>query len=332
MFRISNVFSIVLLFVIAVGCSNEQTADKSKEREKETTKIIPEFKQDSAYKFVKEQLDFGPRVPNSEEHKACVKYLENNLMRFADDVIVQKFAARAYNGTILNGYNIIGVFNPDKKARLVLCAHWDSRHIADHDPDPQKQDQPIDGANDGASGVGVLLEIARILKTNKPDVGIDIIFFDLEDYGPPTQSQSHAEEDYWGLGSQYWSRNPHKYGYKARYAILLDMVGVKDPQFRKEGFSMYYARDKVEKVWDIAEEIGYGKHFLDEEGGYITDDHFYINKLKGLSAINIIHLDPGSSNGSFFDHWHTTQDNLENIDPKALGIVGDVLLNVIYRE
>ncbi len=327
-----SLISIVLLFILSNSCGDKTQKNQAKVPDEKTKIAIPDFNKDSAFNFVKEQINFGPRVPNTKQHKSCAGYLENTLKRFSDEVIVQKYSARAYDGTILNGFNIIGIFNPEKKSRLVLCAHWDSRHIADHDPDPEMRDKPIDGANDGASGVGVLLEIARVLKKDKPDIGVDIIFFDLEDYGPPTENQSYAEEDYWGLGSQYWSRNPHKYGYKARYAILLDMVGVKDPQFRKEGYSMYYAQNKVDKVWEIAQEIGYDKYFLDEKGGYITDDHFYINKLKGLSAINIIHLDPSSSNGSFFEHWHTVSDNLENIDPKSLEIVGNTLLHVIYNE
>ncbi|MBU2651463.1 MAG: M28 family peptidase [Bacteroidetes bacterium] len=293
---------------------------------------VPEFNADSAYQFVEKQVSFGPRVPGSAAHKACATYLAKTLERFCDEVIVQDFSARAYNGSILDGKNIIGIFKPDQKARIMLCAHWDSRPYADHDPDPANHNTPIPGANDGASGVGVLLEVARQLSMTQPEIGVDIIFFDLEDYGPPSSDQGHSGEDHWGLGSQYWSKNPHKFTYKARYAILLDMVGVPDPQFRKEGFSVYYASDKVDKVWGIANSLGYGSWFLDEKGGYITDDHYYVNKYKKIPALNIIHLDNSSPNGSFFEHWHTLNDNMDYIDRESLDMVGTVVLEVVFRE
>lgn len=315
-----------------VHCDDSTKKNKTSQTVIEADISIPEFNEDSAYKFVEEQVGFGPRVPNTHQHEDCSNFLEITLDRFVDEVIVQDFSARAFDGTILNGKNIIGSFNPERKSRIMLCSHWDSRPFADHDIDPNKHNLPIDGANDGASGVGVLLEIARLLKINNPPIGVDIVFFDLEDYGPDNDNQSADEQDFWGLGSQYWSRNTHKYNYKARYVILLDMVGVPDPEFRKEGFSMYYASDKVKKVWNIAKELGYEKYFLDEQGGYITDDHYYINKLKGIPAINIIHLDPTSSNGSFFDHWHTTKDDMKSIDKKSLGIVGTTVLNVVFKE
>ena len=332
--KINNILILFLTVLFLFSCGGEGSGGKEPDQEARKTEQVqvPPFDADSAYYFVAAQVNFGPRVPNTEAHKACAAYLEKTLRRFSPHVTVQSFKARAYDGTILNSKNIIAAFNPDSKARIMLCAHWDSRPYADHDPNPANHETPILGANDGASGVGVLLEIARQLKDHPPSIGVDIVLFDSEDYGPPTDTQQKDETDYWGLGSQYWAKNPHVFNYKARYAILLDMVGVTNPSFLKEGFSMHFAPDKVKKVWKIAHEIGYGEYFPEELGGYITDDHYYINQYRKIPAINIIHLDNESPNGSFFPHWHTINDNMDNIDKKSLEIVGNTVLAVVSRE
>jgi hypothetical protein len=292
---------------------------------------VPPFNADSALAFVKAQCDFGPRVPGTPSHEACASYLTKKLQQYTPHVEVQQFKGRIYDASVLNGKNIIASFQPDKKARIMLCAHWDSRPYADHDPDPAKRNQPVMGANDGASGVGILLEVARLLGQSPSNVGVDIVFFDLEDHGPSEDKQNQATE-HWGLGSQHWSKNPHVYNYTARFVILLDMVGARDARFLQEGFSMYYAPDKVKKVWDIARRIGYGEYFLQEKGGYINDDHYFINELRKIPAIDIIHLDPNSSNGSFFEYWHTTGDTFDKIDREMLGIVGRVVVEMIFSE
>jgi Zn-dependent M28 family amino/carboxypeptidase len=238
---------------------------------------------------------------------------------------------RAYNGTLLNAKNIISSFHPQKTKRILLAAHWDSRPYADHDPDQSNRWKPIAGANDGASGVGVLMEIARVMKNQKPNVGIDIIFFDAEDYGTP-QSMQSSRQDTWALGSQYWAKNPHKYGYKAHYGILLDMVGAADAVFLQEKFSVRFAPDIVDKVWLTAAQLGYESYFPRREGGYINDDHYYINEFADIPMIDIIHLDPNSKNGTFFDHWHTLEDSIDKINPATLRIVGEVVLHVVYQE
>jgi len=314
---------------------NNPVGDRSKIKSGEEEALIvpvPDFNRDSAYAFVKAQVDFGPRNPGSEAHKLCADYLAGKLISYTDTTIIQQFQARNYAGDVLKGKNIIGIINPESKARITLAAHWDSRPFADHDPDPGKKNDAIDGANDGASGVGILLEIARILKDSPPRIGVDIIFFDLEDFGPPDDSQNEKSNESWGLGSQYWSRNPHKINYRSRFVILLDMVGAGNPRFPQEGFSMYYAPDKVEKVWKIAHDLGYQKYFLNEKGGYVNDDQYFINELRGIPAIDIIHLDPESSNGSFFEYWHTAEDNMDKIDPATLEMVGKVVLAVIFDD
>jgi len=323
-----------VLMITSFSCKGPVKKDKPSEVTATETKniAIPAFNADSALQFVKAQTDFGARVPGSKAHAECASWLKSKLLTCSPHVTVQEFKTRVYSGDVFTGKNIIASFNPDKKARIMLCAHWDSRPFADHDPDPSRRDEPVMAANDGASGVGVLLEMARILKDNQPHVGIDIVFFDMEDYGPPQDSQNEAANEHWGLGSQYWSKNPHVPGYRARFVILLDMVGAPDAKFRREGFSMYFAPDKVKKVWDIAAGLGYQDYFLDENGGYINDDHYFINEILKVPAIDIIHLDPSSSNGSFFEYWHTTGDTFDKIDKKTLRVVGEVLVKVVFTE
>jgi Zn-dependent M28 family amino/carboxypeptidase len=321
------------MLAISFSCKGPGTKEKPKETSavEAANIVVPSFNADSALYFVKMQTDFGARVPGSKAHAECAGWITNKLSGFTPNVIIQDFKARVYNGDLFNGKNIIASFNPDSKARIMLCAHWDSRPFADHDPDPSKRNEPVMAANDGASGVGILLELARILKENQPKIGVDIVFFDMEDYGPPQDSQNESNEN-WGLGSQYWSRNPHIPYYRARFVILLDMVGAKGATFRKEGFSMYHAPDKVKKVWDVAGELGYQDYFLDEKGGYINDDHYFINEILKIPAIDIIHLDPNSSNGSFYEYWHTTGDTFDKIDKETLRVVGEVLTKVVFLE
>lgn len=327
-----NLISFIsAILIIAASCNNTQQESTAASTPAKMVDV-PAFNADSAYAFVEKQVLFGPRVPGSDAHKQCAAWLESKMKTYTNTVEVQSFKARAYNDKILRGKNIIASFNPENKKRILLCAHWDSRPYADHDPDEQNHKVPIDGANDGASGVGVLIEMARNFSLQMPSVGVDIIFFDLEDYGPPQDAQNYGGEDHWGLGSQFWSNNPHKANYRARYGILLDMVGVKDATFLQEGFSMMYAPSKVKKVWNVAARMGYDDYFVDERGGYITDDHYYVNKIINIPTINIIHLENESVNGSFFEHWHTVNDNMEHIDRTTLNVVGRVVMEVIYFE
>lgn len=290
----------------------------------------PAFDADSAYAFVKAQTDFGPRVPNTEAHEQCAKFLQSTLEKYCDTVILQNFTASAYDGTKLRSTNIIGSIAPANPRRVVLASHWDSRHVADHDPDVANRNSPIDGANDGASGVGVLLELARQLSMKSPEIGIDIVFFDSEDYGAP-EGINAPEGEWWGLGSQYWAVNPHVTDYKAEYGILLDMVGCEGAKFRYEHFSSYYAQDILTKVWSAASKLGFGSTFVAERTHPITDDHYYVNTMGNVRMIDIIHQDDYSGTG-FHPTWHTLNDNIEHIDKNTLAIVGKTLLYVIYEE
>jgi hypothetical protein len=324
-------FASSLLILLSCGNENKPGASEVKKAGKTPT-VIPDFNADSAYAYVQTQVEFGPRVPNTEEHSLCAQYLYGKLNTFADTAHIQHFKTRAYNGDVLNGKNIIGSFNPKEINRVLLCAHWDSRPYADHDANPENHNKAIDGANDGASGVGVLLEIARQLQKSKPAIGIDIILFDTEDYGPPQDSQQRGEDNWWALGSQYWARNPHVPNYKARFGILLDMVGAEDAVFYYEGYSFDYAAKILKKVWKAGHKAGYKDYFMFEQVGYIADDHLYVNEIIGIPTIDIIHLDRESVNQTFFDHWHTTGDTMDKINKNTLKAVGQTLLTVIFEE
>lgn len=293
--------------------------------------VSPDFNSDSAYYFVDKQVSFGTRVPNSEGHKACGDYLVAELKRFGATVTEQKADLKAYDGTILHSRNIIGAFNTENKNRILLFAHWDTRPFSDNDPDATKHRDPVIGANDGGSGVGVLLEVARVIQAKTPDLGVDIIFFDAEDYGTPYFAENVPAGEWWCLGSQYWSKNPHIPGYKAKFGILLDMVGAPDATFYKEAISVHYASGIVEKVWNTARELGYGKYFVDKNGGGITDDHVPVNENRGIPSIDIIQHDP-NTNSNFGWYWHTSKDDMNNISKETLKAVGQTVLEVVYKE
>ena len=328
-------FPIVFMSLMLLACgqqnaknNNATTVTASKPAAAATN--VPEFNADSAYTYVEKQVAFGPRVPNSEAHKACANYLADELKRFGAKTFVQEANLTAYDGTRLSSYNIIGSYNPDMDNRVLLFAHWDSRPYSDHDPDPANHRKPLDGADDGASGVGALLEIARQLQMKDPGIGVDIIFFDAEDYGTPEFVDDY-KPDTWCLGTQFWTRNTHVPNYRAKYGILLDMVGGRGATFFKEYQSVRAAAPIVEMVWSAARNLGYGKHFINADGGAVTDDHQYVISGLGIPCIDIINYDPDSEKG-FPDYWHTQRDNMSNIDRETLKAVGQTVLHVIYNE
>ena len=332
-----------LLFLIIIGgvllyaCGDNNNDDDNPPPPPPPTttmelKSSPKFNADSAYNFVKAQVDFGPRVPNTRAHEECGDYLLAKLDEFGWKTIAQTFDATAYNGEILKSRNIIGIFNPTASKRILLGAHWDARPYNDKEVEDSTQFKPIDGANDGASGVGVLLEIARVIgaSENKPEVGIDIIFFDSEDYGHPENYDGQWKPDFWCLGSQHWGKNPHIPNYSAYYGILLDMVGARGAQFYREGYSMKYPK-VVDNVWKIAKELGYINFFKFQNSPEITDDHVYVNRLRNIPMIDIIEYDPG--NPSYFgEYHHTSRDNMNIIDPQTLKAVGHTVLQALYNE
>ena len=309
----------ILLFAFLVSCS-QATSKVEETPEAETKKV--EFNADSCYNYLAKQVEFGYRIPSSKEHKECGKYLVSTLERFADTVITQDVVLTAYNGTKLESRNIIASWNPQSKNRIMLCAHWDTRPFCDEDPNASNHKTPVLGANDGASGVAVLMELARCFAVSKPNVAVDIILFDSEDYGNSSVEHSYC------LGSQYWARNPHTPNYRARFGILLDMVGGVGARFDKDVVSMHFASDVVNGVWKTAADMGYASLFSNEMGGSLIDDHYYVNMLSGIPCIDIIDY---TKDEGFPVTWHTVNDNLENIDKTVLNAVGRVLSNYIYN-
>lgn len=333
--------SAFLLFSVLLTFQNCQQSPETPKKEKKESKPrvqAPDFNADSAYALVKKQVDFGPRVPNSQRHQLCgdflVEYLEElKGNKLPIEVYEQEFQVEAYDGTLLNARNIVGSVNPAARKRILLAAHWDTRPFADQGPEETHYDAIL-GANDGASGVGVLLEIARVLTTTDSvplNVGVDVLLFDVEDYGAPSFANSDAMYGGYCLGSQYWASNPHKDGYHAYYGILLDMVGAKNARFTWEAHSKQYAPKILKMVWDTAQEIGYGQFFERRETDPIMDDHVFVNTEAGIPMIDIIHHDSSNDN-IFFEHWHTLNDNMEAIDKNTLKAVGQTLLQVIYNE
>lgn len=330
--RFSILPLMTVLLVAVVACSsNKRSVAEADEKRPATQVQVPAFQADSAYHYIETQAAFGPRVPNTAAHRACGDYLAAQLERFGAKVYNQYADLMAYDNTLLKARNIIGAYLPESRKRVMLCAHWDSRPYADYDPDPKKHHTPILGVNDGASGVGVLLEVARQLQQQAPTIGIDIIFFDAEDYGTPTFYRGPYKEDTWCLGSQYWGRMPHVDNYNARFGILLDMVGGRGATFYQELFTKRTASKEMKKIWDAAHRLGYGAFFPKKEGTEVTDDHVYVFNLRQIPCVDIINYDPKGDTG-FGDFWHTTSDTMEQIDRATLQAVGQTLLQVIYNE
>lgn len=313
------------------GCTTKPSAQEthSAVSTPQPTVAVPRFDADSAYMYVARQLDFGPRVPGSSAQNEAAAWLSEELSRHGAEVTVQEGYVSAYDGTLLPIRNIIGSYNPEARRRILLIAHWDSRHIADQDADPTKRNRPVPAANDGASGVGVLLEIARQLGRQTPETGIDIFLTDAEDYGAPDSWQQPHKEEHWALGTQYWCRHPHKSNYQVSFGILLDMVGAADATFYKEYFSTQFAAGIVDNVWKTAGRLGHGQYFVNQTGGAITDDHYFINTLAGIPTIDIIDTRLNAES-AFFPYWHTTEDTLDKISPQTLQAVGETLLHIIY--
>lgn len=293
--------------------------------------MAPAFNADSAYYAVKKQVDFGPRVPGSPAHKKCAAWLVGAFKRYGLNVIEQPFKAKTYFAT-LDAVNIIAQYKPELPNRVIIAAHWDSRHIADKDP--QNSNKPILGADDGASGVGVLLELARLLQANAVNLGVDLICFDAEDLGKENETSvvqqvsPPSTEETWCLGSQYWSANLHRPGYQAQFGILLDMVGAKGAHFPYEGYSTANAGGQQANIWAVAKELGFEAMFPRRTGGYITDDHFFVMKGTGIPMVDIINI---PSEKGFGAHHHTHADNMGIIDKATLQAVGQVTATVIYR-
>ena len=317
---------------ILVDCDNSRHVEDTEETEK-TKPVGPAFCADSAYAFVKAQCDFGTRQMNSEGHERCAQWIVSKFEQYQCKVTTQKAQLKGYDGTMLNATNIMAQYRPELSTRILLCAHWDSRPWADNDPDSANWRKPILAANDAASGVAVMIEIARLLNVEQlpANLGIDFVCFDAEDWGTPLWYEGEDPGDTWALGAQYWAQNLPQ-GYEARYGILLDMVGGQGAQFYQEGLSKQFAPEIVKKVWRAARQAGYGSYFPKKDGGSITDDHLPVNQHANIPTIDIIPYYPDCPQSSFGPTWHTLDDNLEHIDPSTLKAVGQTVVQTLWTE
>ncbi|MDA1335568.1 MAG: M28 family peptidase [Bacteroidetes bacterium] len=329
---------ITLGCMLMIRCTDDapvipKSASSEGAENTESTPIsAPAFNGDSAYAYVANQVEFGPRVPNSDSHVACGDWLAAELTRHGAEVIEQPGRVRAFDGTVLEIRNIIGQYRPENPERIMLFAHWDTRPFADKDTIRIRE--PIDGANDGASGVGVLLEIARILGQDTTlDVGIDIMFFDAEDYGAPEWAKPNVNSALtWCLGSQFWANQPHRIGYRAKYGILLDMVGAENAVFNKEGTSMAYAPSLVRKIWSSAAYLGYQNFFQTNVTPETIDDNLFISEFAGIPSANIVHYQVEVIPMGYGPFHHTHADNLEIISKTTLEAVGNTVLHVVWND
>lgn len=316
--------TILLMALMLVACGNKAASTAATASAPSSADEIPQvaFDADSAYSYVAKQVEFGPRVPNTEAHRLCGDWLAAELQRHGAVVTEQKADLKAFDGTILHARNIFGQINPENPRRTLLLAHWDCRPWADADPDPANHKKPVDGANDGASGVGVILEIARQLRLANSDLGVDFLFVDAEDWG------TDGDDDSWAMGARYFAQYPILPGYSPDYAILLDMVGGKDARFPREYFSQQNAAPLNDAFWSAARKAGHGDRFPNTIGGAVTDDHVEFLKA-GIPAIDIIEYDASSG---FNPTWHTSADNLSNISKESLGVVGESLMQFLSEQ
>jgi len=280
----------------------------------------PNFSGENAFKLLKRQCDFGPRPLGSDAHGKTGDYLASVLTQYADKTFEQRFTHKA-GGRTLAGRNILGVFGENRKRWVLLLAHWDTRPVADEEVDSERAGRPIIGANDGASGCAVLLELARLLHDKRAPVGVVVMLVDGEDYG--------SSPDEMFLGSKAFAERwrevmrPVKSFSKFEYGILLDMVGDKDLQIHKEQSSAQAAPRIVSKVWSSANDLGYRKFFLSDAKYWVQDDHQPL-LVGGIKCIDVIDFD--------YAYWHTLEDTVDKCSPRSLKIVGDVIARTIYSE
>lgn len=323
-----KIFWSVVASMLMVACG---TANKNQSEEEKVVSI--EFSADSAYNYCAAQCQYGPRTMNSEAHEKCGEWIAEQFKKYGCEVELQKADLKGYDGTMLKSTNIIARSPKSDKPRIMICAHWDSRPWADNDPDEANWKKPVMAANDGASGVAVMLELARLLQQNdSAAVAVDFICFDAEDWGMP-QWEDDTDADSWALGSQYWaeqyaagSERPYEYG------ILLDMVGGQSATFYREAFSMHYASNIVDKVWQAASAAGYGSYFPAKDNGGITDDHVAVNQKAGIPCIDIINHYPDCEQSNFGPTWHTVSDDMQHIDKNTLQAVGQTLIQLLFSR
>jgi len=275
-----------------------------------------EFDGPGALGYIQTQVEFGPRIPGSEAHRRMGDWLDSLLRQRADTVIVQSWAHVTARRDTLPLRNFIARFNPSAEKRLLLLAHWDSRPKADS-PRSRDSTKPVQGANDGGSGVAVLLGVADVLKRSPPTVGVDLLLVDGEDYGDFTKDSADVL-----IGSRYYGAHQLA-GPRPLYAVLFDLVADKDLQIYQEGNSLVGAPEVVELVWHTAKDLGYGGYFIASPRHTLIDDHIELQKA-GIRAIDVVDFD--------YPAWHTPDDTIDKVSAASLQIVGDVAVALVRRE
>ncbi len=314
--------AIILTLLLSCGAGKQTANSEENESVSDDVAVSINFSADSAYSYVARQVEFGPRVPGSQAHRLCGDWLVVKLKEFGADVTEQTATLTTFDGTKIPMRNLFARINPEAEKRILLLAHWDSRPWADNDPDPSKHSTPVDGANDGASGTGVLLELARTLPKDGNTLGVDILLCDAEDWG------EDSNDDSWAMGARYFANNLPVKGYIPSAAILLDMVGAPDATFMREYFSQQSNPALADQIWSLAKKLGHEQMFVNRMGSAINDDHVELIKA-GIPTIDRIDYREGSG---FFSGWHTASDNMDCISKETLGAVGSILETYIKNE
>ena len=294
------------------------------------------FSADSAYTYVEQQLAFGARVSGTKAHEACGDWLVSELARHGAQVKNQHGTMINYAGKPQAIRNIVAFLEGNTSHAILLCAHWDCRPWSDEEELYEDRFEPVMGANDGASGVGVILEMVRQLSIRKSQgefiPSVQVVFFDCEDMGTPAHFTGSQRAHTWCLGSQLWAKDYKRSLLNIQYGVLLDMVGDPSATFPKEYFSVQYAGSYVERLWREASKLGYGRYFVQQATYYpITDDHYYVNTIAGIPCVDIIDYKMNTETG-FADWWHTQHDDIQNINKQTLQAVGETVLTTICSK
>ena len=324
-------YSILVLLLLCVSCVKQQQSST-------TNSQLSTFSADSAYTYIAQQLAFGARVPGTQAHEACGDWLLSELARHGAQVKNQHGTMTNYAGKPQAIRNIVAILEGNTSHAILLCAHWDCRPWSDEEELYENRFEPVMGANDGASGVGVILEMVRQLSIRKSKgefiPTVQVVFFDCEDMGTPAHFTGSQRDHTWCLGSQYWAQELkiQNSKFKINYGVLLDMVGDPSATFPKEYFSMQYAGGYVEQLWRTAQRLGYGRYFVQQATYYpITDDHYYVSTIAGIPCVDIIDYKTNTETG-FAEWWHTQHDDIQNINKQTLQAVGETVLTTICSK
>ena len=333
----SKIFLLLIATTALLGSCGNKTKSGYTDADTIVLRSCPQFEADSAMSHIVAQCAFGPRVTGSTASLQCAQWIKNKFDQYGCTTEFQDETVKTWDGTHTPCRNIIARINPQAHDRILICTHWDSRPWADNDPDPNNHHTPVPAANDGASGVAVMLEMARIIQSSPiaDTFGIDFVCFDAEDMGTPEWAEQTDSDDTsgstWCLGSEAWAQRARMSGYEARYGILLDMVGGRGATFAREQVSQQYAAPVLNIVWALASQLGYSSYFVSREGGALMDDHVNVNAIAAIPCIDIVpHYQHGPS--SFGPTWHTIADTPDNIDTATLNAVGHTLIQLMYNE